>query len=403
MRLLLTLVLAALAIVLGAVAGVQFSEGGLSRLLGAPPKEKGDLLHDFNALETARVTITRPGQPDLVLLRPPGGLWQVLSPWKDRADPRLTGHLLAYAHQLTVESAVPLSGIDHDLSTYGLGKDAPAVTLADASGQTQAAFRLGKKAAWEILQEADPGDESNPTRKPRFLPTTYVIPAGGKKPAHHLYLCAQDPGPLLASGAVRLRDHRPLLLSSKLPLPGVLDPRFLTRVEITDSARPAGKTTLARPDLASPFSITTPAPLRTDPKALSALLTRLSRLTATCLEDAPPPESPRKITLTLQTEKAPPSPSPSTFPPNHRITKSPIHRPPSPLPSPTAPASSSTSIPPASAISPSPPPSSATPPSPGSTPAASAPPSAASASSPGATPSRSSASLKTATPKATAG
>lgn len=248
---------------LGALAVWQMREGSLDRLLGAPPVELGDRIYpDFQPESVARISL-RSGETEAVFVRTPGG-WISTTPWEDRMDHRAMLAILTLANTTTAVDRVERDKLDP--AAAGLSVGNTEIRCQDASGETLAHFRLGRRTPWLHLAESD-----NPQTAPETIPTTYLLPLeSGRK--SHVYAATGDLSPLFKDSFRRLRDHRPLQFN----------PLALGKIRIRTSE---GELTLGRVDTAAPWRITKPLDLATDPASVKTLLEGLFELQATTIAE----------------------------------------------------------------------------------------------------------------------
>jgi hypothetical protein len=241
--------------ILGALAVWQMREGSLNRLLGSPPVEPGERIYpDFEPEKVARIRL-RSGETEAVFVKTPGG-WISTTPWEDRMDYRATLAILTLANTTLAVDRVERDKLDP--AAAGLSAGSTEIRYQDASGETLAEFRLGRRTSWLHLTEGE---------NPQSIPTTYLLPREqGRK--SHVYAATGDLSPLFKDGFRRLRDHRPLQVN----------PLALGKIRIRTAE---GELTLARPDPSSPWRITKPLDLATDPAAVKTLLEGIFELQAT--------------------------------------------------------------------------------------------------------------------------
>lgn len=253
--LLFTILLFAATAILGALAVWQMREGSLDRLLGAPPVELGERIYpDFQAESVARISL-RSGETEAVFVRTPGG-WISTTPWEDRMDYRAMLAILTLANTTTAVDRVERDTLDP--AAAGLSVGNTEIHCQDASGETLAHFRLGRRTPWLHLTEGE---------NPQSIPTTYLLPLeSGRK--SHVYAATGDLSPLFKDGFRRLRDHRPLQFN----------PLALGKIRIRTSE---GELTLGRAGASAPWRITKPLDLATDPATVKTLLEGLFELQAT--------------------------------------------------------------------------------------------------------------------------
>jgi hypothetical protein len=244
---------------LGVLAVWQMREGSLNRLLGTPPVAIGEHIYpDFQPEDVTKITI-RSGETRAVFLKTPQG-WAATVPWEDRMDPRAAIAILTFANTTTAEDLVPRDKLDPTLA--GLNGGNTEITYGDASGESLANFRLGRRTPWLDLTEG---------KDPQIIPTTYLLPLErGRK--SHVYAATGDLLPLFKDGFRYLRDHRPFYFN----------PLALEKIRIRTAQ---GELTLGRTNPSAAWRITKPLDLATDPAAVKTLLEGLVELQATQVAD----------------------------------------------------------------------------------------------------------------------
>lgn len=265
-----TILLIAATAALGTLAVWQTREGSLDRLLGSPPVAVGEKIYPgFQPENVARISL-RSGETEAVFENTPRG-WFATSPWEDRMDPRAALAILTFANTTTPVDLVPRDKLDP--ATAGLGVGNTEITFSDASGESLARLRLGRRTPWLDLIGGDP---------PQTLPTIYLLPLErGRK--SHVYAATGDLAPLFKDGFRHLRDHRLFYFN----------PIALEKIRIRTAE---GELTLGRAGLTAPWRITKPLDLPTDPAAVKTLLEGLFELQATKLADR------ADVTLPSQTD-----------------------------------------------------------------------------------------------------
>lgn len=245
--------------ILGALAVWQIREGSLDRLLGEPPVKLGERIYpDFRPENVVRISL-RSGETDAVFVKTPRG-WVATAPWEDRMDYRATLAILSLADTTVAVDRVERDKLDPAAAGFAVGNT--EINYQDASGETLAHFRLGRRTPWLHRTEG---------KKPQSIPTTYLLPLeSGRK--SHVYAATGDLSPLFKDGFRRLREHRPL----------PFNPDFLAKIRLRT---PEGELTLGRNDRFAPWRITKPLDLATDPATVKTLLEGLSQLQATTIAD----------------------------------------------------------------------------------------------------------------------
>jgi hypothetical protein len=245
--------------ILGALAVWQMREGSLNRLLGAPPVELGERIYpDFQPENVVRISL-RSGEAHAVFVKTPGG-WVATAPWEDHMDYRAALAILTLANTTVAVDRVERDKLDP--AAAGLAVGNTEIIYQDASGETIAYFRLGRRTPWLHLTEGE---------NPQSIPTTYLLPLeSGRK--SHVYAATGDLSPLFKDGFRRLREHRPLQFN----------PLALGKIRIRT---PEGELTLGRNAPSAPWRITKPLDLATNPATVKTLLEGLFELQATTIAD----------------------------------------------------------------------------------------------------------------------
>lgn len=257
--LLLTLLLAVATLALGTLAAWQFREGSLNRLLGTPPTEIGKRIYPDFVPQNVSVITLRTGETEAVFVKTPRG-WESTAPWRDRMDPRAAVAIITFVNTTTARDLIPRDKLDPALAGLNSGKT--EVVMNNAHGDRLAHFRLGRRTP---LLDLPPGEN------PKSVPTLYLLPMeSGRK--SHVYAATGDILPLFKDSFKNLRDHRPLSLN----------PLLLEKVRILTSQ---GELTLSRANPSSPWRITKPLDLPTNPAAVKTLLEGLYNLQASTLSD----------------------------------------------------------------------------------------------------------------------
>jgi hypothetical protein len=271
-----TLILAVATLASGALAVWSFTRGNLHAFIGAPPVTAGTpLFADFEPERVGRITL-RSGDTSAHFLKTEQG-WQVIEPWVDRMDPRALIAILRFTEGLIVEDRAPAA--ETQPAETGLGDDAIEVHLRDRERQTVVRYLIGRRTPW--LAEAP--DSTDP------IPTVFIQPLDDNR-AGHVYSCTGDIRPLFNDGFRYLRDHHPFI------------PQPVQKIRIRG---PEGESTVARESPQSPWRITKPLDLPTDPAAMMRLINGLVELKAVKLIDraegnlptAPPTSPTRQIAV----------------------------------------------------------------------------------------------------------
>jgi hypothetical protein len=254
-----TLLLAVATLALGVLALWQFQEGSLNRILGTPPTAAGGKIYPgLDAGSVARITL-KSGDIEAVFEKTPRG-WEATAPWRDRMDPRAAIAIITFVNTATARDLIPRDKLDP--VTAGLNGGKIEVGLSDADGTSLARFRLGRRTP---LLDLTTGEN------PQTIPTTYLLPLErGRK--SHVYAATGDITPLLKDGFRFLRNHHPFSVN----------PLALEKIRIVTSQ---GELTLGRANPTSPWRITKPLDLPTDPASVTTLLEGIYNLQASSLSD----------------------------------------------------------------------------------------------------------------------
>lgn len=246
--LLLLLITAGLAL----TAALRLSDGSLNRLFGPPATAIGENLYRFDTKDIYRIRLSGNGvHADCVFEK---GTWRMNKPWQDRMDPRAADLILQFTLGTRVEDIIPEGKIDSKKA--GLTDGTIGVSIEDRRGQVLARYLLGRRTQW-IHRDEETGEED---------PTVFIQPHDdGRK--GFTYACTGDIHPLFKDGLRHLRDHHPFLFN----------PFILQSIRIQGSE---GEVLLSRNDDKSPWRITKPLELRTDPAAVKKLIEDLFKLRA---------------------------------------------------------------------------------------------------------------------------
>jgi len=246
--LLLLLITAGLAL----TAALRLSDGSLNRLFGPPATAIGENLYRFETKDIYRIRLSGNGvHADCVFEK---GTWRMNKPWQDRMDPRAADLILQFTLGTRVEDIIPEGKIDSKKA--GLTDGTIGVSIEDRRGQVLARYLLGRRTQW-IHRDEETGEED---------PTVFIQPHDdGRK--GFTYACTGDIHPLFKDGLRHLRDHHPFLFN----------PFILQSIRIQGSE---GEVLLSRNDDKSPWRITKPLELRTDPAAVKKLIEDLFKLRA---------------------------------------------------------------------------------------------------------------------------
>lgn len=246
--LLLLLVTAGLAV----TAFLRLSDGSLDRLFGPPATAIGENLYQFETKDIHRIRLGGNGvHADCVFEK---GTWRMNKPWQDRMDPRAADTILQFTLGTRVVDIIPEGKINTDKA--GIFDGTIGVSIEDRRGKVLARYLLGRRTQW-IHRDPETKQED---------PTVFIQPHDdGRK--GFTYACTGDIHPIFKDGLRHLRDHHPFLFN----------PFILQSIRIQGGE---GELLLSRNDDKSPWRITKPLELRTDPDAMKKLIEDLFKLRA---------------------------------------------------------------------------------------------------------------------------
>ena len=264
-----TLILALLAVLMCGLAGWQWTRGNFDSVFGAPPTEPGGRIYSnysvtekkvvpsFTAPEVKFIQVSQNSVRAEFALGEHG--WQCVAPWKDRMDPRAAVEIINFTLGMRVEDVAEVSEIDPQKA--GLKENAVSIRLEGKNHAPLAKYKLGRLTPWlATFQEIETP-----------VPTVFVQTRDrGKK--NYIYACTGDISPWFTDGLKLLRDHRPFYFN----------PLTLRQIRILNGQ---DELTLNRETPTSPWRITKPQELATDPKAVKSLLEGLYQLQARKLTD----------------------------------------------------------------------------------------------------------------------
>ena len=246
-------------------------DGNLSRIIGRTAFSSGERLfpytkEEMNEISWMRITC---GGDMAEFRRRPNGVWWGEKPWDDRMDPRAAAAILQYTYSTSIVDALPLHKIDSaSLKEFGVKTTPITITLKEMSADgkrssTVARYTLGSTAPWLV---DDP--ENQTTDDTTYMQTDFY----GRD--SRILVGTGNILPLFKSGIRQLRDHRPLLIHPAMP----------ASIEINNKGQ---RIALERPspDPRTPWKITYPLPLDTDPQMMNVLLGTLQKLTAVRVYD----------------------------------------------------------------------------------------------------------------------
>jgi Domain of unknown function (DUF4340) len=252
---LLLLLLTALAV---GLAAWQWTRGNFDRFIGAAPTPVGARIYTkFSAADVRSIHVSQNGIEAKFELTEKG--WQATQPWRDRMDPRAAVAILNFTLGLRVEDFAKVEKIDAQKA--GLKQSSVHVRLDGKSGQALAIYHLGRQTPW--LATVEKIDQP--------VPTVFIQPRDDDH-KNYIYSCTGDIGPLFKGELKYLRDHHPFYFN----------PLTLQSLHVVTSD---SELTLARETPTSPWRITKPDNLATNPKAMKSLLEGLFEIRAVKLTD----------------------------------------------------------------------------------------------------------------------
>lgn len=252
-----TLLLLLATVALSLTAAMRLSEGSLHKLFGPPATGIGENLYRFETKDIHRIRLSGNGvKAECVFEK---GTWRMNQPWQDRMDPRAADTILQFTLGTRVVDIIPEGKID--TAKAGLTEGIIGVSIEDRKGEVLARYVLGRRTQW-VHRDAESGVEDA---------TVFIQPQDdGRK--GFTYACTGDIHPLFKDGLRHLRDHHPFLFN----------PFILQSIRIQGGE---GELLLSRNDDQSPWRITKPLELRTDPLAVKKLIEDLFKLRALKVTD----------------------------------------------------------------------------------------------------------------------
>ena len=246
-------------------------DGNLSRIIGRTAFSSGERLFPYTKEEMNEISWMRIncGGDMAEFRRRPNGVWWGEKPWDDRMDPRAAAAILQYTYSTSIVDALPLHKIDSaSLKEFGVKTTPITITLKEMSADgrrssTMARYTLGSTAPWLVDDT-----ENQTTDDTTYMQTDFY----GRD--SRILVGTGNILPLFKSGIRQLRDHRPLLIHPAMP----------ASIEINNKGQ---RIALERPspDPRTPWKITYPLPLDTDPQMMDVLLGTLQKLTAVRMYD----------------------------------------------------------------------------------------------------------------------
>ena len=253
-----TLILVLLAGLACGLAGWQWKEGNFDTVFGSPPVPVGQRIYTaFQPADVKHLQVSQGGVTARFELTASG--WRCTDPWQDRMDPRAAVTIINFTLGMRVEDFAASGEIDAQKA--GFKDSGIQIRLEGADRKPLARFKLGRQTPWMATVE----DIKGP------VPTVFVQPRDERR-SRHIYACTGDIAPLFKDGLKFLRDHRPFYFN----------PTALREIRIRAGE---GELTLARATRQSPWRVTKPLDLATDPKAMKSLLEGLFELQALKISD----------------------------------------------------------------------------------------------------------------------
>lgn len=254
----ITFLLVLLAAAFCAVAGWQWTTGNFHALFGTPPTPVGEHLYPHLRADDVHRIEVKTGSSIAVLRRDERG-WLAVEPWKDRADPRIAGGIIAFTRGMKVEDSTPVEEARHVRSS--LRENGVSITLSDASGDEIVHYLLGRAAPWKAE------DKDNPEP----IPTVFVRRRESGR-TNEIYVATGDINSLFKDNLRYLRDHHPFSFH----------PAALEKITLTT---PEGAITLGRENPGAAWRIVKPLDLPTDVVAVRRLIERLFEMQAVKVTD----------------------------------------------------------------------------------------------------------------------
>jgi hypothetical protein len=256
--LVVTLLLALVALFLCGFTGWRLVQGNLNVFLGAPATQPGEHLYTFKAEEVRQISLSGNGV-SAEFVRDEHG-WKMVKPWQDRMDPRAAASIIAFTLGTRVADVIPQEKIV-DSQQAGFRDGTINVRMEDADGRPLCKYWMGRRTAWI---EPDPE-----TGEPQ--PTVFIRPRD-KSRKNYVYACTGDIHAAFKDGFRYLRDHQPFLFP----------PQGLQRIRLKG---PEGELLLGREAPNGPWRIVKPLDLATDPATMKRLIESLFQLRAMKVSD----------------------------------------------------------------------------------------------------------------------
>lgn len=262
----LTLSLVIISSMVGALACIQLVNNDLGMIFGAPPRSAGEALYENFDPDDVHTVVISKGSGERAEFVKRHGIWNMVSPMRDRADYAVLQTIVYFSRHLQVEDVIKSKEINleksdsHASSTYGGRYN---ITLKDSGKNKLAEYELGHRTAWH-----------RPDEKDGSLIQTFFVRPGETSLDNHIYVCSAPQNlnanvrQLLDRGLGRLRDHHPLLFNQK----------GIAAITIRSKGR---EIVLVRTNADSPgWKMTKPLEARTKPEKANGLILGLAQLEA---------------------------------------------------------------------------------------------------------------------------
>jgi hypothetical protein len=250
-----TLLLVLLTAAVVATVSLSHRGGGLKQIFGTRFTPVGANLFPIDPAEMPkirRIQLSGNGvQAECVFDK---GIWRITRPWQDRMDPRAAQDILQFTLGTRVVDVIPEGKLD--TTKIMLKEGTIGINIEDEDGKSLARYVLARKTEWTVYDPETKQEDS----------TVFIIP-GDNNPGNYTYAATGDIHPIFKDGLRHLRDHHPLLFN----------PLALHTIHIDGRD---GELLLSRADPESPWRITMPGELRTNPDAVTKLINDLGRLRA---------------------------------------------------------------------------------------------------------------------------
>jgi Domain of unknown function (DUF4340) len=228
---------------------VRLREGNLSRIFGAPQTKIGAPLYSFPSNQVRKIAITT-GSGTSAECYYDHGIWYMSSPWKDRMNPQAAATIIGFTLGTRVVDAFSVEKLTTNQKAFrdGITK----VRLDDVNGTSLARYHLGRRTSFISYDE----------EKKQEYPTIFVQPRDRSR-KNFTYACTDYGLQILFKDNFRfLRDHHPFLM----------DPLLVSSVRMRSAE---GEMQLTRGTDKSPWHISKPLELGTNPKKVKQLLENL--------------------------------------------------------------------------------------------------------------------------------